>query len=310
MNTSGQAEMLANRVAKNARHLGRWAQREKITCYRLYDRDIPEIPITVDTYNGALVCNDYRLERNANDTWLDDMAAAVQATLSATEVFFKRRLRHDRRAGEQYERSDADTPEAWRVVEEAGHKFRVNLADYLDTGLFLDHRITRAKAAAEPAKTMLNLFAYTGSFSVYGAAAGMRTTTVDMSRTYVDWARANFELNQLAGEFVQSDVRQFLRAARRDRRRWDVAVVDPPTFSSSKRMDYTFDIQRDHAALLTDVAAVADVIWFSTNRRKFKLQWPGDRGGADAGVQIDDLTYATTPQDFKHRPHHAYRIEV
>jgi 23S rRNA G2069 N7-methylase RlmK/C1962 C5-methylase RlmI len=302
MDTRGQAEMLANRVAKNARHLARWATRENITCYRLYDRDIPEIPITVDTYAGALVINDYRIERMAADSWLDDMAAAVTAQLGATEVFFKRRLRHDRREGEQYER--LDTTEAWRVVEEAGHKFRVNLADFLDTGLFLDHRITRAKAAAEPAKTMLNLFAYTGSFSVYCAAAGMRTTTVDMSRTYLDWARENLTLNGLTGDFYQSDVREFLLDARHDRRRWDVVVVDPPTFSSSKRMDYTFDIQRDHVALLDDVSAVADVIWFSTNRKKFKLQWDSP------GAEIADLTYATTPPDFKHRPHHAYRIKV
>lgn len=308
MDARGQAEMLANRVAKNAKHLKSWAARERLTCYRLYDRDIPEIPITVDTYGGALVINDYRFERESEDSWLDDMAGAVQGKLGATEVFFKRRLRHDRRAGEQYERNEAETPAAWRTVEERDLSFRVNLADYLDTGLFLDHRITRAKAAAEPAKTMLNLFAYTGSFSVYCAAAGMQTTTVDMSRTYLDWARDNLALNKLDGEFVQSDVREFLLAARRDRRRWDLVVVDPPTFSSSKRMDYTFDIQRDHVPLLDDVAAVADVIWFSTNRKKFKLQWPGE--SVFRGAEVDDQTQPTTPPDFKHRPHHAYRIRV
>lgn len=302
MDTQGQAEMLANRVAKNARHLGRWAAREGISCYRVYDRDIPEIPVTVDTYAGALVINDYRFEREAADTWLDEMATGVQKILSATEVFFKRRLRHDRREGEQYEKLD-DT-DAWRTVTEGGHTFRVNLADYLDTGLFLDHRITRAKVAAEPAKTMLNLFAYTGSFSVYCAAAGMQTTSVDMSRTYLDWARANLELNKQGGELVQSDVREFLLTARQQRRRWDIAVVDPPTFSSSKRMDYTFDIQRDHPVLLDDVAAVASVIWFSTNKKKFKLQW------ARPSVEIDDVTFATTPQDFRHRPHYGYRIKV
>lgn len=304
MDARGQAEMLANRVTKNARHLSRWATREKITCYRIYDRDIPEIPITIDTYAGALVVNDYRLERTASDGWLDDMAGAATSALKATEVFFKRRLRHDRRAGEQYERADESTETAWRTVEEAGHSFRVNLADYLDTGLFLDHRITRAKVAAESAKTMLNLFAYTGSFSVYAAKAGMRTTTVDMSNTYLDWARDNFGLNELTGELVHADVRAFLADAKRERRRWDIAVVDPPTFSSSKRMDYTFDIQRDHAALLDDVAAVASVIWFSTNRKKFRLEWQGP------GAEIGDVTYATTPPDFKHRPHHGYRIKV
>jgi 23S rRNA (guanine2445-N2)-methyltransferase / 23S rRNA (guanine2069-N7)-methyltransferase len=294
--------MLANRVAKSARHLAKWAKREAITCYRIYDRDIPEIPITIDSYEGALVINDYRLERSRGDTWLDDMADAAKTAIGATEMFLKRRERHDRREGEQYER--LDTTNAWRTVREGGHQFRVNLADYLDTGLFLDHRITRAKVAAEPAKSMLNVFAYTGAFSVYAAAAGMQTTSVDMSRTYLDWASDNLAANQLTGELVQSDVREFLREARVARRRWDVAVVDPPTFSSSKRMDYTFDIQRDHAALLDDIAAVVDVIWFSTNRKKFKLEW------APPGAEIADLTYATTPPDFRHRPHHAYRIRV
>jgi 23S rRNA G2069 N7-methylase RlmK/C1962 C5-methylase RlmI len=296
--------MLANRVAKSARHLSKWAKRENVTCFRLYDRDIPEIPITIDTYEGALVLNDYRLERSRGDTWFDDMADAAKRALGATEVFLKRRERHDRRDGEQYERAETPQQAAWRTVREGGHQFRVNLSDFIDTGLFLDHRITRAKVAAEPAKTMLNLFAYTGSFSVYAAAAGMQTTSVDMSRTYIDWASDNLARNNLAGEMVQSDVREFLRDARAARRHWDIAVVDPPTFSSSKRMDYTFDIQRDHASLLDDVAAVASVIWFSTNRKKFKFEWAG------TGAEIGDLTYATTPPDFRHRPHHAYRIRV
>lgn len=297
-----QADMLANRVTKTARHLGKWAKRENVTCWRLYDRDIPEIPITVDSYEGALVINDYRLERNVGDTWIDQMASAAQTALGARELFVKRRERHDRREGEQYEKLD-DT-RAWRTVSEGGHTFRVNLADYLDTGLFLDHRITRERAAAEPAKTMLNLFAYTGAFSVYGAAKGMETTSVDMSKTYIDWARDNLAANSLTGELIQSDVRDFLREAREVGRHWDLAVVDPPTYSSSKRMDYTFDIQRDHALLLDDVAAVASVIYFSTNKKKFKLDWN------PPGCEITDETFATTPPDFRHRPHHAYRIRV
>jgi 23S rRNA (cytosine1962-C5)-methyltransferase len=294
--------MFANRVAKNARHLGKWARRERVTCFRVYDRDIPEIPITVDTYEGALVINDYRAsDRGGGDAWLDEMAAAAARTLEARELFVKQRERLvGRREGHQYERL-ADDPSAWRTVGEGGHRFRVNLADYVDTGLFLDHRITRARVAAEPGKTMVNLFAYTGSFSVYAAAAGMQTTTVDMSRTYLDWAGENLALNALAGELVQSDVREFLHAARRDGRRWDVAVVDPPTFSNSKRMDYTFDVQRDHAALLDDVAAIAGVIWFSTNRRRFALEWNA--------AAISDETRATHPPDFRDpRVHHAYRI--
>jgi len=307
---SSRAEMLANRVTKNARHLGKWAKREGVTCWRVYDRDIPEVPITIDTYDGALVINDYRAaDRGGGDEWLDEMTAAAKLALEvpgdSPEVFVKQRERLvGRREGHQYERLGED-PTAWRTVREGGHAFRVNLADYLDTGLFLDHRTTRARVAAEPAKTMLNLFAYTGSFSVYAAAAGMQTTSVDMSRTYLDWAGENLALNKLAGELVQSDVREFLAEARRTRRRWDLAVVDPPTFSNSKRMDYTWDIQRDHAALLDDVAAVADIIWFSTNRRRFTLEWAGP------GAEIRDETRATLPPDFRDsRVHHAFRIRT
>ena len=289
--------MFANRVRKNARHLGKWAKRTGVTCWRVYDRDIPELPITVDTYEGALVINDYRIDPS-DAAWLDALAESAKAVMDATEVFIKRRERLvDRQAGHQYER--LDDAGAWRTVGEGGHTFRVNVSDYVDTGLFIDHRMTRARVAAEPAQTMLNLFAYTGAFSVYAAAAGMRTTSVDLSKTYLDWARDNLALNSLEGELVHADVREFLVDARRAGRRWDVAVVDPPTFSNSKRMDYTFDIQRDHAALLADVAAVAGTIWFSTNRRRFKLEYDGE---------VTDETHATTPPDFRGTPHRAYRI--
>jgi 23S rRNA G2069 N7-methylase RlmK/C1962 C5-methylase RlmI len=291
--------MFANRVKKNARHLAKWAKREGVTCWRVYDRDIPELPVTLDSYEGALVLNDYRIDPT-DQVWLDELAEAARVALDAKDMFVKRRERlTDRREGHQYER--LDTSNAFRVVHEAGHKFRVNLGDYVDTGLFLDHRITRARVAAEPgAKTLLNLFAYTGAFSVHAAARGIHTTSVDLSNTYTEWARVNLELNKLDGEILATDVREFLAAARRDRRRWDVAIVDPPTFSNSKRMDYTFDIQRDHAALIADVAAVADIVWFSTNRKRFKLEY--DRG------QISDETHATTPPDFRGTPHRAWRI--
>jgi 23S rRNA G2069 N7-methylase RlmK/C1962 C5-methylase RlmI len=207
-----QVEMFANRVKKTARHLGKWAKREGVTCWRVYDRDIPELPVTVDTYEGALVINDYRIDPT-DQAWLDELAEAARVALDAREVFIKRRERlTDRRDGHQYER--IATSNQFRIVQEAGRRFRVNLGDYVDTGLFLDHRITRARVAAEPAKTLLNLFAYTGAFSVHAAAAGMATTSVDLSNTYTEWARANLELNQLTGEIVAEDVREFLTAAR------------------------------------------------------------------------------------------------
>jgi 23S rRNA G2069 N7-methylase RlmK/C1962 C5-methylase RlmI len=297
-------DMLANRVRKNARHLGKWARREHVTCWRVYDRDIPEIPLTVDTYEGALVINDYRaFDREDSAAWLDAAVAAVRDALEATEVHVKQRERLSHRAaGQQYERQ-ADRG-AWRTVHEAGHKLRVNLSDYVDTGLFLDHRITRARAAAEPARTMLNLFGYTGAFSVHAAAAGMQTTTVDVSNTYLEWAAENLALNRLTGELVRADVREFLGDARRAGRRWELVVVDPPTFSNGKRMDGTWDVQRDHAALLADVLAVCSgVVWFSTNRRRFTLEL------SDPTLAVADMTRTTIPPDFRDQKiHHAYRI--
>ncbi|NVB81393.1 MAG: SAM-dependent methyltransferase [Kofleriaceae bacterium] len=301
---SSITEMFENRVKKNARHLGKWAKREHVTCYRVYDRDIPEVPVTLDTYDGSLVLNDFRIEQ-ADTAWLDELADVAKTALDAREVFVKQRERHAHRGeGDQYERLAERG--AWRTVTEGGHQFRVNLSDYIDTGLFLDHRITRAKAAAEQASSMLNLFCYTGAFSVYGGAAGMQTTSVDLSKTYLEWARENLALNNLSGEVVHADVREFLAEAKRAGRRWDLTVVDPPTFSNSKRMNYVWDVQRDHAALLDDVAAVTDkVIWFSTNLRKFELQWSHPR------AQVRDETHSTLPPDFRDkRIHHAYRIAL
>lgn len=303
-------EMLANRVSKNARHLAKWAKRERVTCWRVYDRDIPELPITIDTYEGALVIGDYRHgapeERGGGDEWLAEAAAAAAGALEATEVHVKQRERLvGRREGHQYERFGEGG--AWRTVQEGGHAFRVNLGDYLDTGLFLDHRITRALAAREPARTMLNLFGYTGSFSVYAAAAGMQTTTVDLSKTYLEWAGENLALNQLSGELVHADVREFLAEARHRGRRWDLVVVDPPTFSNSKRMEYTWDVQRDHAALLADVLEVVSdggAVWFSTNRRRFQLELE-----ARGPLSIEDRTRETIPPDFRDaKVHRAFRL--
>jgi 23S rRNA (cytosine1962-C5)-methyltransferase len=314
-------EMLGNRVAKNARHLGKWARRQGVSCYRIYDRDIPEVPITIDTYEGALVVGDYRHvhpdtnAKTGGDAWLDAAGAAAAKAIGAApeQIFVKHRERMvGRREGHQYERLGDEG--AWRTVKEAGLSFWVNLSDYLDTGLFLDHRMTRARVAAEPgAQTMLNLFAYTGAFSVHAAAKGMATTTVDLSKTYLEWAERNLTLNgnDLARHrLVHADVRAFLDEARGEGRKWDVVVVDPPTFSNSKRMDYTWDVQRDHGALLFEVARVVSpggVIWFSTNRRRFTLE----PGALPPGAIIRDETAATIPPDFRdQRIHHAFRIAL
>jgi 23S rRNA (guanine2445-N2)-methyltransferase / 23S rRNA (guanine2069-N7)-methyltransferase len=322
------AQMLANRVTKNARQLARWSKREGVTCFRVYDCDIPELPVVIDRYERSMVIADCRLPARGDHgedvdpahraAWLAAMVEASRAALAIepAEVFVKERqpLR-ERQAGHQYERVSQRA--SWREVGEGGHRFRVNLSDYLDTGLFLDHRLTRKRAAAEVgARTMLNLFCYTGAFSVYCGAAGMATTSVDLSATYLEWARDNLALNGLAGEqheLRRGDVREVLDDLIHRGQQFDLAVVDPPTFSNSKRMTTTWEVQRDHAellALVTAAVAPGGVIWFSTNRRHFVLD-PDLAARLPRAAKIEDASAATIPPDFRDAHiHRAFRIEV
>ncbi|HET6883789.1 MAG TPA: bifunctional 23S rRNA (guanine(2069)-N(7))-methyltransferase RlmK/23S rRNA (guanine(2445)-N(2))-methyltransferase RlmL [Pirellulales bacterium] len=310
-----QAEIFARRLAARARHLRRWPTKRGITCYRLYDRDVPEIPLVVDRYEECLHLAEYERphERSTAEhaDWLDLMAKTAAETLgvSKSNVFMKRRERQ--RGTNQYERF-ADQGR-WFEVHEGGLKFRVNLSDYLDTGLFLDHRLTRAlvrEAAAN--KRFLNLFGYTGSFTVYAAAGGATTTTtVDLSNTYLDWANENLRLNGLAGpqqRLVRDDALSFLKF-HRPGAAYDLAVVDPPTFSNSKKTDDIWDIQRDHVELLNRVVGLMSpggVIYFSTNSRRFKLD-----EAALPHVSIREISRQTVPEDFRNRRiHRCWRLNV
>jgi 23S rRNA (guanine2445-N2)-methyltransferase / 23S rRNA (guanine2069-N7)-methyltransferase len=310
-----QAEMFANRLAKQARHLRKWPTKRGITCYRLYDRDIPEIPLAVDLYEGRLHIAEYDRPHNRTPgqhaDWLERMACAAGEKLAIPpeNIFLKRRRRQ--RGTDQYERTDGTGPRI--TVSEGGCKFLVNLSDYIDTGLFLDHRITRSMVCDEAAgKRVLNLFAYTGAFSVYAAAGGaVATTTVDLSNTYLDWARANFRINDIAGEnhrFVRSGAMEFI-ADHAPGAQYDLAVVDPPTFSNSKSTAGDFDIQRDYARLLGDLAGLMSpggVIYFSTNFKRFKFD-----ESAVAGCTPREISRQTVPEDFRNkRIHRCWRIVV
>jgi 23S rRNA (guanine2445-N2)-methyltransferase / 23S rRNA (guanine2069-N7)-methyltransferase len=309
-----QGELFARRLAARARHLRRWPKRG-ITCYRLYDRDIPEIPLAVDRYEDCLHLAEY--ERPHDRTpgehadWLDLMARTAAKTLevSPANVFMKRRERQ--RGTAQYERF-AEAGHALEV-NEGGLKFRVNLSDYLDTGLFLDHRITRSMVRDQAAgKRFLNLFGYTGSFTVYAAVGGAATTTtVDLSNTYLEWARDNLHLNGLLGRqhrFVRDDALSFLKF-HPPGLLYDLAVVDPPTFSNSKKTDDVWDIQRDHAELLNRLVALmapGGVIFFSTNSRRFKLA-----ESELTGLAIREISRQTVPEDFRNeRIHRCWRMIV
>ncbi len=307
-----QAEMFANRLSKRAHHLRRWPTKMGITCYRLYDRDIPEVPLIVDRYEDHLHLAE--VERPHDRTpaehadWLDLMVSAAAKALEVepAKVFCKRRSRQ--RGTSQYEKLDDRHAEI--IAREGNLQFLVNLSDYLDTGLFLDHRITRGMVRDEAESAhVLNLFCYTGSFTVYAAAGGAKSTTsVDLSNTYLDWARRNLELNGFASRrhrMVHQDVLTFLH--RDTGGPYDLAVVDPPTFSNSKSADRDWDVQRHHGELLNRLIPrmrPGGIIYFSTNSRRFRL----DEQGIHA-AEVRDITRQTLPDDFRNqRIHKAFRI--
>ncbi len=311
-----QAEAFANRLAKNDRHLRKWPAKG-VHCFRLYERDIPEVPLVVDRYHDCLHIAEY--ERPNDRTiaqhaqWMDRMAqAAAEATgTDPAKVYQKTRLRQ--RGDTQHQRQD-DAGHIY-VVEEGGLQFKVNLSDYIDTGLFLDHRNARqmVRDRADD-KRVLNLFGYTGSFSVYAAAGGARsTTTVDLSNTYLAWAQDNFELNELdpfgsQHEFIREDAMAFVAAHPRPAGgAYDLAIVDPPTFSNSKRLDDVFDIQRDHVDLLQGVAELMSpggLVYFSSNNRRFKLDEAALMDDHNGYAKIHDISKQTVPEDYRNKRIH------
>ena len=305
------------RLAKRYKHLAKWARRQGIEAFRIYDRDIPEIPLAIDWYAGWLHASEYDRphERTEieHDVWLDRMieAAADELGVPPNQTFLK--VRRRQRGGGQYQKLDAR--KTLLTVKEGGLEFEVNLSDYLDTGLFLDHRQTRALVRDEAAgKRFLNLFCYTGSFSVYAAAGGaVETTSVDLSNTYLDWTRTNLSRNAFkdAGRHrtVRDEARGFLEhRGRRGEPPFDLVVVDPPTFSRSARSETPWDVERDHAELLELVArnlVPGGVVYFSTNFRRFHL----DVERLAALYEIREITNRTIPEDFRNaRIHRGWRL--
>ncbi len=294
--------MFYNRLQKVRRHLGRQAARQGISCYRLYDHDLPEFPFLIEVLGELLYVSEYKrrheMEAEAHELWLEACKNTMLEVLDIQpqNIYLKLRQRKESRLG-QYQKLDAQKSEV--AVQEGGLRFLVNLSDYLDTGLFLDHRITRGMVQAEAGgKRVLNLFCYTGSFSVYAAAGGAaEIMSVDLSKTYLDWAERNMQLNfpQYPNhQLVHADVLAMLKELPAGR--FDLIVLDPPTFSNSKRMEGILDVQRDHVQLINDclrLLAPGGVIYFSTNFTKFKLE--GERINS---LLIKDITKATTPFDF------------
>lgn len=297
-------------LRNNARHLRRWPTRQGITCYRLYERDCPDVPLIVDRYEDRV--HVVELEREHSRTpaqhldWLDLMRRTIAETLQTPleHVYLKAKPRQ--RGLTQHERQSERRETI--IAQEAGLRFEVNLTDYIDTGLFLDHRQTRAMMRElAPSARFLNLFCYTGSFTVYAAAGGASaTTSVDLSNTYLEWARRNLELNGFrasaeagaAHRLIRSDARAFLAQHQRVPA-YDLAIVDPPTFSNSTMTDRDWDVQSGHVELLSALAPLmrpSGAVYFSTNFRRFALE---EEPLKAVGYAITEISRRTVPSDFR-----------
>jgi len=302
--------MFHNRLTKVWKHFSKIARKQDIACFRFYDHDLPEFPFAIEWYDGVVHAAEYKRKHGMEDEEHAAWLAACQQTIATVlaiepqQIFMKERMRKAGRQG-QYEKFGDEKQE--RIVSENGLKFIINLTDYLDTGLFLDHRITRNLVREQSeGKRVLNLFCYTGSFSVYAAHGGAKSvTSVDLSKTYINWAKRNMQYNKLYDdkkhEFVNEDVLSIIDSLPKDT--YDLIVCDAPTFSNSKKMDTDFDVQRDHVHLLKKLLKSCTdegKIYFSNNYRGFQL----DRDAIPA-VVVKDITAATTPFDFQGKLHRA-----
>ena len=336
-----QAVMFANRLEKQYKHLRKWARRTGVTSFRLYDKDIPEVPLAVDLYQEArsgdqylhiaLYERPYEKDDAEEERWMEAMKDAAGDILSIpTERIFAKLRKRQRGEDAQYERVASSGGKI--VIDEGGSKFLVNLSDYLDTGIFLDHRPARLRVREEAAgKKVLNLFCYTGAFSVHAAAGGAESvTSVDLSKTYLSWAAENLTINGFDAEapgaghspqtaagasgtrprygLVHADVKVFLASAKRAGEKWDIIVCDPPTFSNSKRATDTLDINRDWIELCRTCLALlapGGVLYFSTNSRSLKFD-PDLIGGAASrdDTVIADLSAWSVPEDFRNKNIH------
>ncbi|NOQ35613.1 MAG: bifunctional 23S rRNA (guanine(2069)-N(7))-methyltransferase RlmK/23S rRNA (guanine(2445)-N(2))-methyltransferase RlmL [Methylococcaceae bacterium] len=313
------ALMFANRLRKNLKNIKKWVKQHEISCYRLYDADLPEYAVAIDIYQGNELwvnVQEYEAPKTIDSHKANQRLAGILAEIpkvlnvDSDQVFLK--IRRKQKSTAQYEKlSDSGQ---FHVINEGHCKLLVNFEEYLDTGLFLDHRPLRLMIAQQAkGKRFLNLFAYTGSASVHAAVGGAAsTTTVDMSNTYLDWAKKNFDLNRLSGsqyQFVRNDCMEWLENAQQTMKgEFDLIFLDPPTFSNSKRMEQAFDIQVEHVKLIQQSAKLLSdegVLYFSTNFRRFKL----DEEGLD-NLQIENISATTVPHDFSRSPkiHYCWRI--
>ncbi len=303
---------IRNRLEKNFKKLGPWAERHRIEAYRIYERDIPDYPFIIDRYKDHFLIYDRGHSeidsKEGKREHFPQLVSALKELFSAVDekIIVKRR---ERQKGEsQYEKIDGTG--RTMVVRESQALFTVNLYDYLDTGLFLDHRLMRQKIfETAKDKDFLNLFAYTCSVSVFAALGGARTTSVDMSATYTRWGQDNFALNKIspAGhEFITQNALEFL-GDRTYKKRFDLIFLDPPTFSNSKRMAQSFEVERDQEFLVENAMRLLKpngTLYFSNNKRTFKLA-----PAIQSRYSVRDITAQTIPKDFRDpKIHYVFQI--
>ena len=318
---SEQAIMLCNRIEKNRSKLKKFLKKEDITCYRIYDADLPEYNAAIDVYDGHLHIQEYRAPKSVDDKAatrrikeIERVAAGV-FQLPRNKVFTKQR--RQQKGDWQYQAQTEfgkNTEKNFFTIIESGRKLRVNLTDYLDTGLFLDHRKTRELVASKSkGKNFLNLFCYTASVSVYAATAGAKSTcNVDMSRSYLEWGEKNFALNKINlnnHSFYREDCLEWLKDAVEQERKFDLIFLDPPTFSNSKKMSQDFDIQKDHIWLIDQCVSLLEVggeLVFSNNFQKFDMQV-----NSDVIKTVKEITGQTHSLDFsRNNLHRCWSIKL
>lgn len=305
-----QSSLLMNRIRKNYRHIRKWAKRTNTSAFRIYDRDIGKYPLAIDFYAGRF-CIHYFSKYRDEDLpieLVEEAENALKKLFNASSIYWRTRKKREKR--EQYEKSGKEGE--FFIVHEYGTQFKINLESYLDTGLFLDHRETRRYiASVSKGKRLLNLFAYTCSFSVQAAVAGAAyTKSVDMSNTYTEWGRENFLLNGLPLKnhpIVRADCLKFLDEELVSGGKYDLIIIDPPTISRSKKMTQMFDIQEDHPSLIfkaLKLLAEDGALYFSTNSRTFRLDTT-----LFSEYSVFEVSDKTIPLDF-HDPkiHRCWKI--
>lgn len=323
MDTHQAAQMLANRLKKNEKHLAKWRKREHVSCYRVYDADIPEFAFAIDIYQDIhdvrwVHAQEYeppkKIDSAKAQARLDIALTTIKNTLKVDDEHLFSKTRRRQKGLHQYEKIAAKKD--FIQVQESDLLFWVNFSDYLDTGLFLDHRTTRnfltqLMHQQSGEKSFLNLFAYTGSATVYAAKGGaLKTTTVDMSNTYLDWAKRNMSSNGYKGinhQFIQSDCLQWL--AQPHAQKYDLIFLDPPSFSTSKRMKQTFDVQKDHVEIIRYASQLLKengILIFSNNLRSFKMDTD-----KLPHLKIENISRQTLTKDFERNPkiHNCWKIK-